>query len=150
MNPWRKLITLAPDLAAKVRAMRPPKIRVVADGRVLYRALVVPTEEEKRARPGLQYRVAREVPGEEGEEDPGKPQEGQEEGPGKLHLVEDPGEAVAHGPEAPGPVDLHLKAAEGVAQGLTPVLSADLGFPFREKGSGGGHPLFSQTCYPPR
>jgi len=46
MNPWRKLITLAPDLAAKVRAMRPPKIRVVADGRVLYWALAVPTEED--------------------------------------------------------------------------------------------------------
>jgi len=54
------------------------------------------------------------------------------------------------GPEAPSPVDLHLKTAEGAAQGLTPVLSVDLGFPFREKGSGGGHPLFSQTCYPPR
>ena len=36
MSPWRKLITLAPALAAKVRAMRPPKLRVVADGRVLY------------------------------------------------------------------------------------------------------------------
>lgn len=36
MTPWRKLITLAMPLAAKVRAMRPPKLRVVADGRVLY------------------------------------------------------------------------------------------------------------------
>ena len=31
MSPWRKLITLAPALAAKVRAMRPPKLRGVAD-----------------------------------------------------------------------------------------------------------------------
>ena len=49
MNPWRKLITLAPALAAKVRAVRPPKLRVVADGRVLYWALVVPTEEDLAA-----------------------------------------------------------------------------------------------------
>ena len=49
MNPWRKLRALAPDLAAKVRAMRPPKIRVVADGRVLYWALAVPTEEDLAA-----------------------------------------------------------------------------------------------------
>ncbi len=46
MTPWRKLITLAPALAAKVRAMRPPKLRVVADGRVLYWALAVPEEED--------------------------------------------------------------------------------------------------------
>jgi hypothetical protein len=58
-------------------------------------------------------------------------------GPGRLHLVEDPGEAVAHGPEAPGPVDLRLKAAEGAAQDLTPVLSVGFGFPFGEKGNGG-------------
>ena len=45
MSPWRKLITLAPALAAKVRAMRPPKLRVVADGRVLYWALALPSEE---------------------------------------------------------------------------------------------------------
>lgn len=49
MTLWRKLITLAPDLAAKVRAMRPPKLRVVADGRVLYWALAVPTEEDLAA-----------------------------------------------------------------------------------------------------
>lgn len=49
MTPWRKLITLAPDLAAKVRAMRPPKLRVVADGRVLYWALAVPSEEDLEA-----------------------------------------------------------------------------------------------------
>ena len=49
MNPWRKLRALAPDLAAKVRAMRPPKLRVVADGRVLYWALAVPGEEELEA-----------------------------------------------------------------------------------------------------
>ena len=35
-------------------------------------------QEEEGARPGLQGRVARKVPGEEG---PRKPQEGQEEGP---------------------------------------------------------------------
>lgn len=49
MNPWRKLITLAPDLAAKVRATRPPKVRVMADGRVLYWALAVPAEEDLEA-----------------------------------------------------------------------------------------------------
>ena len=112
---------------------------------------------EEWARPGLQDGVAREVPGEEGEEDPGKPQEGQEKGPalpgvggpapggqverrkgpGKLHLVEDPGEAVAHGPEAPGPVDLDFKAAEGAAQDLAPVLPVGFGFPFGEEGDGG-------------
>jgi hypothetical protein len=46
---WRKLITLTPDLAAKMRGMRPPKLRVVADGRVLYWALAVPTEEDLEA-----------------------------------------------------------------------------------------------------
>jgi hypothetical protein len=46
VNPWRKLILVARPLAEKVRAMRPPKIRVVADGRVLYWALAVPTEED--------------------------------------------------------------------------------------------------------
>ena len=49
MTPWGKLIALAPDLAAKVRAVRPPKLRVVADGRVLYWALAVPTEEDLEA-----------------------------------------------------------------------------------------------------
>ena len=49
MSPWRKLITLAPALAAKVRARRPPKLRVVADGRVLYWALAVPEEEDLEA-----------------------------------------------------------------------------------------------------
>ena len=49
MNPWRKLILVARPLAEKVRAMRPPKIRVVADGRVLYWALAVPTEEDLEA-----------------------------------------------------------------------------------------------------
>ncbi len=49
MTPWRKLILKAPPLAEKVRAMRPPKIRVVADGRVLYWALAVPTEEHLEA-----------------------------------------------------------------------------------------------------
>jgi len=46
MTPWRRLIALAPDLAAKVRRMGAPKLRVVADGRVLYWALAVPTEED--------------------------------------------------------------------------------------------------------
>ncbi len=49
MSPWRKLIALAPDLAAKVRAMRPPKLRVAADGRVLYWALALPSEEDLEA-----------------------------------------------------------------------------------------------------
>ena len=49
MNPWRKLILVARPLAEKIRAMRPPKIRVVADGRVLYWALAVPTEEDLKA-----------------------------------------------------------------------------------------------------
>lgn len=49
VSPWRKLITLAPALAAKVRAMRPPKLRVVADGRVLYWALALPSEEDLEA-----------------------------------------------------------------------------------------------------
>jgi hypothetical protein len=49
VNLWRKLITLAPDLAAKVRASRAPKLRVVADGRVLYWALAVPTDEDLEA-----------------------------------------------------------------------------------------------------
>jgi hypothetical protein len=43
---WRKLIALAPDLVGKIRAMRPPKIQIMADDRVLYWALAVPTEED--------------------------------------------------------------------------------------------------------
>jgi len=49
VNPWRELIALAPALAAKVRAAHPPKLRVVADGRVLYWALAVPEEEDLKA-----------------------------------------------------------------------------------------------------
>jgi len=49
MTPWRKLIRVVHPLAEKVRSMRPPKIRVVADGRVLYWALAVPTEEDLAA-----------------------------------------------------------------------------------------------------
>ena len=49
MTAWRRLITLAADLAAKVRRMGAPKLRVVADGRVLYWALAVPTEEDLEA-----------------------------------------------------------------------------------------------------
>jgi hypothetical protein len=49
MTPWRKLIRVIHPLAEKVRSMRPPKIRVVADGRVLYWALAVPTEEDLAA-----------------------------------------------------------------------------------------------------
>ncbi|MGC8968002.1 MAG: hypothetical protein ACP5JV_06740 [Thermus sp.] len=49
MNPWRKLVEVAPAIAAKMRAMRPPKLRVVADGRVLYWALAVPEEEDLEA-----------------------------------------------------------------------------------------------------
>ncbi len=98
------------------------------------------------------------MPGEEGEEAPGKPQEGEKEGPalpgvggpapggqvergegpGKLHLVENPGEAVAHGPEAPGPVDLHLKAAEGAAQDFTTKLRVGFGFSPEEGKRGEG------------
>jgi hypothetical protein len=49
MTPWRKLIRVVHPLAEKVRSMHPPKIRVVADGRVLYWALAVPTEEDLAA-----------------------------------------------------------------------------------------------------
>ena len=49
MTPWRKLLRVVHPLAAKVRSMHPPKIRVVADGRVLYWALAVPTEEDLAA-----------------------------------------------------------------------------------------------------
>ena len=49
MTPWRKLAILAPELAAKLRALRPPKLRVVADGQVLYWALVVPQDEDLEA-----------------------------------------------------------------------------------------------------
>jgi hypothetical protein len=46
VNLWRKLIALTPDLTAKIRASGAPKLRVVVDGRVLYWALAVPTEED--------------------------------------------------------------------------------------------------------
>ncbi len=49
MNAWRALMNHAPALAEKVRLLRPPKLRVVADGRVLYWALVVPREEDREA-----------------------------------------------------------------------------------------------------
>ena len=49
MNLWRKLIALTPDLTAKIRASGAPKLRVVVDGRVLYWALAVPTEEDLAA-----------------------------------------------------------------------------------------------------
>lgn len=35
-----------PDLAQKLAAIRPPKIRLLVDGRVIYWALVLPTEED--------------------------------------------------------------------------------------------------------
>jgi hypothetical protein len=46
VNLWRKLIALTPDLTAKIRTSGAPKLRVVVDGRVLYWALAVPTEED--------------------------------------------------------------------------------------------------------
>ena len=46
MTPWTALRARLPDLAEKVRAMRPPKLRVVVDGRVLYWALAVPSEKD--------------------------------------------------------------------------------------------------------
>jgi hypothetical protein len=49
MTPWTALRARLPDLAEKLRAVRPPKLRVVADGRVLYWALAVPTEEDLAA-----------------------------------------------------------------------------------------------------
>ncbi len=49
MTLWRKLVTMTPDLAAKIRASRAPKLRVVVDGRVLYWGLAVPTEEDLEA-----------------------------------------------------------------------------------------------------
>jgi hypothetical protein len=49
MNPWEELIRSVDSLAQKLRAMRPPKMRVAADGHVLYGGLVVPSEEELKA-----------------------------------------------------------------------------------------------------
>jgi hypothetical protein len=46
MTPWTALRARLPDLAEKVRTMRPPKVRVVVDSRVVYWALAVPTEED--------------------------------------------------------------------------------------------------------
>jgi hypothetical protein len=49
VNLWRKLITLTPDLTAKIRTSGAPKLRVVVDGRVLYWGLAVPSEEDLAA-----------------------------------------------------------------------------------------------------
>jgi hypothetical protein len=46
MTPWTALRARLPDLAEKVRSMRPPKVRVVVDSRVVYWALAVPTSLE--------------------------------------------------------------------------------------------------------
>lgn len=49
MSPWEALYSHLPALAAKVRAMRPPKMRVVVDGQVRYWALAVPEENDLKA-----------------------------------------------------------------------------------------------------
>lgn len=49
MTPWEALLAHAPRLAEKVRALRPPKLRVVVDGRVAYWALALPQEEDLEA-----------------------------------------------------------------------------------------------------
>jgi hypothetical protein len=49
MNPWEELIRSVDSLAQKLRTMRPPKMGVAADGRILYWGLVVPSEEDLRA-----------------------------------------------------------------------------------------------------
>jgi hypothetical protein len=49
VSPWEELIRSVDFLAQKLRAMRPPKMGVAADGRILYWGLVVPTEEELKA-----------------------------------------------------------------------------------------------------
>jgi hypothetical protein len=49
VSPWEELIRSVDSLAEKLRAMRPPKMGVAADGRILYWGLVVPTEEELKA-----------------------------------------------------------------------------------------------------
>jgi hypothetical protein len=49
VSPWEELIRSVDSLAEKLRAMRPPKMGVAADSRILYWGLVVPTEEELKA-----------------------------------------------------------------------------------------------------
>ena len=49
MSPWTTLISKAPELAEKMRSMRPPKIRVVVDGKNVYWGLVAPTDESLAA-----------------------------------------------------------------------------------------------------
>jgi hypothetical protein len=46
---WGALRARLPDLAAKMRDLRPPKLRVVVDGQVVYGALVVPEEGDLEA-----------------------------------------------------------------------------------------------------
>jgi hypothetical protein len=45
----QELIRSVDSLAKKLRVLRPPKMGVAADGRILYWGLVVPTEEELKA-----------------------------------------------------------------------------------------------------
>jgi len=49
MNSWTTLISRVSELAEKMRSMRPPKIRVVVDGRDVYLGLVAPTDESLAA-----------------------------------------------------------------------------------------------------
>lgn len=49
MTPWEALLENAPRLTEKLKAMRPPKVRVVVDGRVAYWALALPEEEDLEA-----------------------------------------------------------------------------------------------------
>lgn len=48
-NAWDELAARVPALAAWLRRERPPKLRVVADGRVLHQALALPSEEDLEA-----------------------------------------------------------------------------------------------------
>jgi hypothetical protein len=49
VSPWEELIRSVDSLAKKLRALRPPKMGVAADDRILYWGLVVPTEEDLKA-----------------------------------------------------------------------------------------------------
>jgi len=46
---WGALRARLPDLAAKLRALRPPRLRVTVDGRVVHGALAVPEEGDLEA-----------------------------------------------------------------------------------------------------
>ena len=49
MTAWGALRARLPDLAAKLRTLRPPGLRVTVDGRVVHGALAVPEEGDLEA-----------------------------------------------------------------------------------------------------